>query len=60
MSGSNGMDSMLECVVLGVRRFLLLHSIVIDATRGLKWAMFIRNREAPGMQRLRSPSRVSG
>jgi hypothetical protein len=31
MSGSDGMDSTLECMVIGVRGFILLHPIVTGA-----------------------------
>jgi hypothetical protein len=31
MSGGDGMDSILECVVPGVRRFLLLRPVVAGA-----------------------------
>jgi hypothetical protein len=31
MSGSDGMDSIIECIVTGVRGFLLLRPIVTDA-----------------------------
>jgi hypothetical protein len=64
MSGGNGLDSTLECVVPGVCGFLLLHPIVVvlktNATRGSKWVMLIRNGELLGMQRPGSPSQVAG
>jgi hypothetical protein len=31
MLGSDGMDSIIECIVMGVRGFLLLRPIVTDA-----------------------------
>jgi hypothetical protein len=64
MSGSDGMESILECVMPGAHgSYCYVPSwpvLKTDATRGLKRAMPIRNGEPPGMQRPGSPSRVAG
>jgi hypothetical protein len=58
------MDSLLECLVPGVRGFLLLHSIMLvlksNATRDPRWAIFIRIDEPLGVRRPRFRSHVIG
>jgi hypothetical protein len=59
------MDSLLECVLSGMRGLLLLRPFrpgaYADATRVSKWVMLIRSGELPGMsnQRTGSPSLVA-
>jgi hypothetical protein len=59
MLGYDGTNSIPECVVSGVRGFLLLRLIVADAIRDSKRAMPIRNGEPPGMRRPGSSSQVT-